>query len=143
MRRKKVSILIGVICLALIVAVMPFVGACAEEAPPAPTPTPTPAPTPTPTPPAPPEEVWELTGQSAWSAGMKMMNSVHIHHIDLIDKFTGGRVKMDLHFAPELVGAMELLGTVKDGGLDFGIGCPCYAKGMSYAASLFCDAPGK
>jgi len=132
LKRKKVSILVGVICLALIIAVMPFVGACAEEEP-----TITPAPTPEPV-----EEVWELTGQTAWSAGLKLMNETHFHHVGLIDKYTGGRVKIDLHVAPELVGAMELLGTVKDGGLDVGVGCPCYAKGMCYGCSLFCDAPG-
>ena len=144
MRRKKIPVLIGVICLGLIVAVMPFVGACAEEAPPtpAPTPTPTPAPTPTPTPPAPPEKVWTLTGQTAWPAGLKLMNECHEHHINLIELYTGGQVKCEMHVAPEIVGSMELYPTVKEGGLDFGFACPCYVKGLSYAASLFCDAPG-
>lgn len=59
MKGKRLLTLFGVICLALIVAVMPFVGACAEEAPP--TPAPTPTPTPTPTPPTPP--VVEPTGE--------------------------------------------------------------------------------
>jgi len=145
MKGKKLPVLVGVICLTVIIAAIPFMAACQQEAPtptPTPSPTPTPAPTPTPTPPAPDEEVWELMGESAWSAGMVSMNSMHVHHVDLIDKYTGGRVKLDLHYAPELVGAMEILGTVKDGGLDFGIGCPCYAKGMCYGCSLFCDTPG-
>jgi len=47
LKRKKVAILIGTIILALVVAVLPFMAACAEEAP---TPTPTPAPTPAPKP---------------------------------------------------------------------------------------------
>ena len=135
MKRKKVSILVGVICLALIIAVMPFVGACAEEAP-------TPTPTPTPTPVEPEEEVWELTGQTAWSAGLPLMVETHQHHVNLIEDYTGGRVKMDLFMAPELVAAGDLYATVKDGALDFGFACPCYVKGFSYAAALYCDAPG-
>jgi len=146
MKGKKLPVLVGVICLALIIAVMPFVGACAgEEGPapsPTPSPTPTPAPKPTPTPPAPEEKVWELVGQTAWPAGLKLMNVTHEHNNKLIELYTGGRVKMDMHVDPELVGAMELYPTVKEGGLDFGYACPCYVKGLSYAASLYCDAPG-
>jgi len=146
MKRNKLPVLVGVICLALIIAVMPFVGACApEEAPtpaPTPTPTPTPAPTPTPTPPAPAEEVWELTGQTAWSAGLPLMNETHAHHCNLIEMYTGGRVKMNLHVAPELVAAGDLYATVKDGALDFGFACPCYVKGFCYGAALYCDIPG-
>jgi len=70
------------------------------------------------------------------------MNATHEHHVKLIDEYTNGRVKMELHVDPELVGAMELYATVKEGGLDFGFACPCYVKGLSYAASMFCDAPG-
>ena len=95
MRKKKIPVVIGLICLGLIVAVMPFVGACAPEV----------APTPTPTPPAPPEKVWELTGQTAWSAGLPLMVETHQHHCNLIEYYTGGRVKMDLYMAPELVAA--------------------------------------
>jgi len=123
---------------------MPFVGACAPEvAPtPTPTPTPTPAPTPTPTPPAPPEKVWELTGQTAWSAGLPLMNETHAHHCRLIELYTEGRVKMDMHVAPELVAAGDLYANVKDRALDFGFACPCYAKGFCYGCSLYCDIPG-
>ena len=53
--KGKGLLLVGVLCLALIVAALPFMGACAKPAPapaPAPAPTPAPAPAPTPIPPS-------------------------------------------------------------------------------------------
>ena len=50
MKRRKISLIVVSLCLALIIAALPFMAACIEQPSPTPTPTPTPIPTPTPTP---------------------------------------------------------------------------------------------
>jgi len=109
MTRKKLLILLGSVCLALVL-VVPAAAGCAG---PAPTPTPTPAkPTPTPTPtPAPPPKAaetytWEWGAPSpaadiaSWATDM---------FADLVEERSHGRIHINVHYGGEIVKAPELL----------------------------------
>ena len=43
----------------------------------------------------------------------------------MIEKYTNGRVKIDLHQAGEIVPAGQVFDAAGQGIIDFGMGCPC------------------
>jgi len=88
------------------------------------------------------EKVWKLRGQAAWGRGIVQLWGATERMAQMIDWYTDGRVKMELHTGGELVGVLEEYPTAGAGGIDFGIGCPCYAMSRSYASPFYCDSPG-
>jgi TRAP-type mannitol/chloroaromatic compound transport system substrate-binding protein len=91
-KKKRILMLLGSVCLALILAV-PFVVACAGPAP-SPTPTPTPSPTPTPTPSPPPEEkIYEWKLQSSWTGmGVPHQDEVCRMFVERTKEMSDGRL---------------------------------------------------
>jgi TRAP-type mannitol/chloroaromatic compound transport system substrate-binding protein len=125
MKERKFSILVGVICLALIIAVMPFVGACAEEAP-APTST---APTPT-------GEVYSWRMQAHWPAGVQYYTDVFLHFADDVEKASGGRIEIE-PFAPDtIVPTADMFEAVGNGVFEIAWGYPSYWMGKCPAAAF-------
>lgn len=126
MKGKKLSAVIGGICLIVVLTVS--LAACAKA--------PTPAPTPTP---AEPEFVWKL--QTAWAAGNKI-NECAKHGFDLIELYSNGRIEIDMYTAGEIVPSFEVWEAVGKGVIDAGHACNCYTIGKCYAGAWFCAAPG-
>lgn len=101
MKRNKTMTLLVAICLVSVIAVLPFIAACAKPAPaPAPAPTsapapaPAPAPSPSPLPSPSPTKVWELR----WAAGGAAPISPFAQQKDAwaktVGEVTKGRVKI-------------------------------------------------
>jgi TRAP-type mannitol/chloroaromatic compound transport system substrate-binding protein len=87
------------------------------------------------------EETWKWKAQAFNTRG----NRFYEQEEDLgfmIEKYTNGRVKIELHQAGEMVPAGQVFDAAGQGIIDVGIGCPCLAKSKAYGAQLFCDAPG-
>ncbi len=107
MKTKKLLLLVGSVCLALVL-VVPFVGACAVPTAPAPT-----APAIT----APTAEVlkWRMTvisarGKSEW-LGFRFM-------ADAIEEMSGGRIEIEVYGGAELMPSKEVYGGVSEGVID-------------------------
>lgn len=83
-----------------------------------------------------------LRGQAAWGKGIKQLWNPTEKVAQLINVYTDGKIKMELHTGGELVGTLEEYPAAGMGALDFGIGCPCYAMSRCYALPLYCDSPG-
>lgn len=115
MKRKKVPILIGVICLALIVAVMPFVGACAPE-----------APAPTPTEAIGPPVNFKVSHQ--WAAGDVRDRMAHALG-DLVTERTGGSITFTYYPAKALFAPKEQWDALRTGALDIMVLPLDYASG--------------
>lgn len=128
MKTKRLLMLLGSVCLALMLA-MPLVLACAAPAP-TPTPTPTPSPTPTPTPtPAPPPtapEVFEWRFQTHRVPGELGYPPEKKFFEETILEATDGRVKITYHPVGTFVPASELFDAYRRGVLDGGVVCPVY-----------------
>jgi len=125
MKQKKLGALIGSVCLILVLAAMPFMGACAKPAP-APAPAPTPAPTPTP---APPVEKVVLKASSAWIEAQFAMPSL-FHFIDTVKERSGGQLEIEYLGGSEIVPAKELLDAVGRGVVDIAISGASYYSGV-------------
>jgi len=97
MERKRLLALIGSMCLILMLAAMPFMGACAPEEP-TPTPTPTPPkPTPTPPPPPPPPPK-PITLKFAYTMPQRVTVSQGWHWwAEELERRTEGRVKVEFY----------------------------------------------
>jgi len=130
MTRKKLLMLLGSICLALMMLVM----ACAGPAPTTPAPT-TPAPTtpapttPAPTTPAPEEKVYEWRLQTImpptdpdWTIHLPRMR-------DWVTEISGGRLNITLYSPDTLVGTFEMFDAVAAGMIDMAHSCPSYWSG--------------
>jgi len=131
MRRNKLLILLGSICLVLVMMVM----ACAA---PAPTPTPSPAPTPTPSPsptpaPTPTEEVYEWRLQHSWSAAESYFFD---QYADIVREMSGGRIDISIFADGELVEVMEMPSALTMGTLDMGFVNPVYFRGVIPGTSV-------
>lgn len=107
MRGKKLLVMTGVVCLALIIAVMPFVGACAK---PAPTPTPTPTPTPAPTPA--PAKPLELSFALHIPPGAAPYHSAFLPWAEEIEERTNGQIKIIFYHSETLAKAGDLYDAV-------------------------------
>ncbi|MBW1715263.1 MAG: TRAP transporter substrate-binding protein DctP [Deltaproteobacteria bacterium] len=88
------------------------------------------------------QKTWRLRGQAAWGRGIKQLWGATEKVAELIECYTAGRVKLELHTGGELVGTLEEYPSAGSGALDFGMGCPCYAMSRCYALPFFCDSPG-
>ncbi|WP_206441609.1 TRAP transporter substrate-binding protein [Amphritea opalescens] len=60
---------------------------------------------------------------------------------DLIDKMSGGRIKVKVYGAKELVGALEIFDAVSRGTAEMGHGAAYYWKGKTRAAQFFAAVP--
>lgn len=101
MKSKRLLTLIGGVCLALVLTVLPFVGACAVEEAPAPAPAPAPTPTPTPTPTPSPEAYRIKWGSTSVRSGLyagtvaeaKAVNDAYRGEIECTVIETGGYIE--------------------------------------------------
>lgn len=138
MKRKKIPILIGVICLALIIAVMPFVGACAPEAP---APTPTPVPGVTPTPAEPPEEVHKWRYQTMWAPAITLWRGDK-YYGDLLNRLASPDLEITYFEGGTLVTTSdELFDAVSVGSIQMGTDWPSYWEGKNTAFNLITSTP--
>ena len=60
----------------------------------------------------------------------------------MIEKYTDGRVKIQMHQAGELCPPGQVLDAAGQGIIDWGMGCPCLGKSKAYGGQWFCDVPG-
>ena len=127
LKGKKLPVLIGVICLALIIACMPFVGACAQAETPTPTPStpsPTPAPSPTPTPAEPPEKVYNLKFQVHNIRGDSYFNQWEPTFCEPLRVMSDGRLDFDLLASGEVLSGATYVSGTAEGLVDI---CETYA----------------
>ena len=87
------------------------------------------------------QEKLKWKGQTFCSRGNRFYESAEDLAF-MIDKYTDGRLKCDVHQAGEMVPAAQVFDAAGQGIIDFGMGCPCLCKSKAYGAQLFCDAPG-
>jgi len=84
------------------------------------------------------EITWKI--QSAWPAGCEM-NTVAKFFFDLVQYYSGGRIKYTFHTSGEIVPAFEVWDAVSKGVLDGGHACNCYTIGKCWASAMFCSVP--
>jgi len=132
MTAKRLYVLLGSICLALML-VVPFVAACAGPAPtptPSPSPSPTASPSPSPSPaPAPTEEVFQWKFQSHMVATDPLYYSTLTTWVNMVEKLSDGRMKIALHPGGTIVASPEILGSVKNRVVEVGGSTAVYWKG--------------
>ena len=87
------------------------------------------------------DKTWKWTGQAFCSRANGLFKNGE-DFAYMVEKYTGGRIKIDFHAAGEIVPAMQVYDAAGQGIIDFGQACPCVAKSKAYAAQWFCDAPG-
>lgn len=87
------------------------------------------------------EKVYEWVGQAFCSRANRLFENGEDFGY-MIEKYTGGKVKIDFHSAGEIVPAGQVYDAAGQGIIDFGQGCPCLARSKAYAVQWFCDAPG-
>ncbi len=110
LKRTKLLTILGGICLVLILAVLPFMAACAAPAP-APTPTPTPMPTPTPLPPAEPYVIKSVSIFSPPHASLK----AYFDLIDRVNERANGELIINHIGGPEVMPMFDQAIAVKRG----------------------------
>lgn len=137
MKRKASSVLIIGMCLVLLLAALPFIGACAEKAAPAPAapapaapapaaPKPAPAataptaPTPTPTTPAKPAKTYELNFSSHFPSTGAQGAWVQ-QWVDKIQADSNGRIKIRVFPQASLIASTEMWDGVASGVADLGL----------------------
>ena len=121
MTRKKLLALTGSVCLVLVLVALPFISACAPEAPPPPPPPPPPpeeeeeAPAPT------PEKVITLRYADASKLGTEGSRTWLIKQVcEEIEKLTEGRVKFEYYWMGSLANDREMLDALRWGAVDIG-----------------------
>ena len=120
MKKKKMLALLASICMVLLLAVIPFISACAEEEPaPAPTPTPTPAPAPTPTPTPKPEAI-VLRGVSFVPTNARVRHFLEVLAERVNERAKGKLVIEDLG-GPEVIPMFEQGEATKMGVIDINL----------------------
>lgn len=121
MKKGKLLLVVGIGCLALIVAALPFMAACAPPAPPlAPPPAPPPAPLPAPPPAPPPKEIlWRL---NSWMPPPLTASGQLQFACDEIYKRSDGRLKIEIFPLFSLgLSPTTWLRDMKDGAIDISI----------------------
>lgn len=139
MNKKKIIMLLGSVCLALML-VAPMVVACAEETP---APTPKPAPTmtvtvtPTPTPSPTPEfkPVTLRYGEQGPPTGVRP--EVEIWWADEVEKRTDGRVKIEFYWDQSIVKSKEMLRGVMTGAVDIALQNAAYYPSQMHTWGIF------
>jgi len=141
--RKRILILLGSVCLALVLAV-PLVVACAGPAPTTPAPTTpaptTPAPTATPTP-APAEEVIKWNLQCSFSPGSTSW-FVPNDFAERVGVMSNGRLEIKVFPGGAVVPGYEEFQGIREGVLDMAYSAPQYALDMFESAALFSCVSG-
>ena len=128
MTRKKLLILLGSVCLALVLAI-PLVASCGPAPSPSPTPSPTPTLTPTPTPtsaPTPTEKVYEWRQQRY---GGSEYDPLYEAFEDNVSTMSGGRMQVMTFRGSEIVPNDMILKAVSDGTLEMACGFGAYWPG--------------
>lgn len=132
MKTKRLMVLIGSVCLALMLA-LPLVVACAAPAPtPTPSPSPSPSPSPTPTPsPAPAEEVFKWRWQSHQPPTDPEYAVTIVNVAKRVEEMSGGRLTFELFTGGALVPSNEILPSCADGVFEVGSSAASYWKGTA------------
>ncbi len=126
MKRKREVTLFGSICLMLVLAVLPFVGACA----PTPTPTPAPAPAPTPAPAPPKPKPIVLKGISFLPKGGQTVQALG-WYAEALEKQSKGELTINWVGGPESIPGMEQPEALRKGVVDVWIGASSwYGKSL-------------
>ena len=87
------------------------------------------------------EKTYKWMGQAFCGRANNIFESIDAL-VYLIEKYTDGRLKIDMKQAGELVPAGQVYDAAGQGIIDVGHGCPCLARSKAYAAQLYCDSPG-
>ena len=87
------------------------------------------------------EKTFKWTGQVGYGRANGLFKCGEVFTY-MIEKYTDGRVKIDLHAAGEIVPGKQVFEAARTGTIDFGQACPCVARSKAYAAQWFCDVPG-
>jgi len=109
MKNRRLLSVLGVICLALILAALPFIGACAKPAP---------------TPVKPIELSWSHQFPASYGQAIAIADRAAE-----IERRTEGRVKFTLYPVGTLISPVEMYEGVVKGATDIGHSCPAYTRG--------------
>lgn len=140
MKKKKLLALIGSICLMLVLALLPFMGACVKPAP-APAPTPAPAPAPTPAPAPAPAPVKPIEMKLATHTPPRQYANVMLEQwIKKVDERTEGKVKITLYPGQTLGKIPDEWDMLKTGVCDIAWILPMFYPGVFPLVDLF-DLP--
>ena len=158
MNRERRSLLkrLGFTCLPLLLVAALLLPACAAPTPapapapapapkPAPTPAPAPAPAPTPKPtpapaPAPAEKVYTLRYQSCLTPVVgEVIDGDFVRDVEAM---SGGRIKISVHYAGELVPTGKLHDAIRDGMVDLGNTYGGYMAGKMPIGIIITGFPG-
>ena len=87
-------------------------------------------------------DVVRWKGQSCFGVASPLGKHTIVLWKDMVEKMSGGRMKITLHDAGEIVPPTKIYDAVKDGLLDFGLNTPAWQKGKYPAGDLFYTLPG-
>lgn len=113
MKKKRLLALVGSVCLILVLASLPFMGACAKPAP-APAPAPTPAP-------APPEKPVEIIFQAEHPRPQYLTQQSIYPWVMGFEEKSGGRLKMIYYDAGGVVPKTALMDGVASNAVQMGV----------------------
>lgn len=82
---------------------------------------------------------WKMV--TTWPPKFPMLGTGALYLADIIEQMSGGRLKIKVYAAGELVPAFEVFDAVSDGIAQMGHGASYYWKGKTQAAQLFSAVP--
>ncbi|NND59329.1 MAG: TRAP transporter substrate-binding protein [Gammaproteobacteria bacterium] len=82
---------------------------------------------------------WKMV--TTWPPKFPMLGTGALYLADIIEQMSGGRLKIKVYAAGELVPAFEVFDAVSDGTAEIGHAASYYWKGKSQAAQLFSAVP--
>jgi len=82
---------------------------------------------------------WRMV--SVWPKNFPVFGEGDKLFVDLVERMSGGRLKIKLYAKGELVPALESFDTVQDGTADIGSGCAYYWIGKTPASAFFSTSP--
>jgi len=82
---------------------------------------------------------WRMV--TTWPKGFPAIGTGADHFADLVERLSGGRMRIRVYAASELVDAFGTFDLVSDGGAELGHGTAMYWKGKSRAAQFFTAVP--
>lgn len=88
-----------------------------------------------------PTETIEWTMVTTWPPGFQGLGESATYLAGLVNKMSGGRLKIKVYGAGELVPALQVFDTVVAGTAEIGLGASYYWKGKLPAASFFSSVP--
>jgi len=88
------------------------------------------------------QKTFQLRGESCFGLSSPLGQNTIVIWKQLVEKMSGGRIKVHLFDAGEVVPPNQIFDAVRDGVLDVGLNTPAWQKGKYPAGDLFYTLPG-